>query len=60
MQDPASDLVMEPERITIMIMRMTPILAMHGHFAGRGFLFLAVVVVCALMIFCWPGKSESK
>jgi hypothetical protein len=51
---------MEPERITIMMMRMTPILAMHGHFAGRGFLFLAVVVVCALMIFCWPGKSESK
>jgi hypothetical protein len=53
---------MEPERITIMsmMMRMTPILAMHGRFAGRGFLFLLVVVVCALMIFCWPGKSESN
>jgi len=46
--------------IMTMIMRMTPILAMHGHVAGRGILFLMVVVVCALMIFCWPGKSESK
>jgi hypothetical protein len=39
---------------------MTPILAMHGHLAGRGVLFLMVVAACALMIFCWPGKSESK
>ena len=35
-------------------------LAMHGHFWGRGFRFLAVVLVCAVMIFCWPGRSESK
>ena len=43
-----------------MMMRLTPILAMHGHFGGRGVLFVMIVVVCALMIFCWPGKSESK
>jgi hypothetical protein len=44
-----------------MMTRLTPILALHGHFGGRGLLFLTVVVLCAVMIFCWPGsKSESK
>jgi hypothetical protein len=43
-----------------MFMKMTPILAMHWHSAGRGTLFLVVVVVCALIIACWPGKSETK
>jgi len=43
-----------------MIMKMTPILAMHGGFGGRGFLFLMVVAACALIIACWPGKSETK
>jgi hypothetical protein len=43
-----------------MIMNITPILAMHGHVAGRGILPLVVAVACALVIACWPGKSESK
>jgi hypothetical protein len=43
-----------------MMMKITAMLAMHGHFVGRGFLFLLLVAACALMIFCWPGKSESK
>jgi hypothetical protein len=43
-----------------MIMKMTPILAMHGHVAGRGILLLAVVVACVLLVASWPGKSENK
>ena len=43
-----------------MLTKMTPILAMHRHGAGRGIWFLAVVAVCALLIACWPGKSETK
>jgi hypothetical protein len=43
-----------------MIMKMTPMLAMHGHGADRGVLFLIAVVALALIIACWPGKSESK
>jgi hypothetical protein len=43
-----------------MIMKMTPILAMHWHGAGRGVWFVVVVVACALIIALWPGKSETK
>lgn len=43
-----------------MITTMTPILAMHWHVAGRGFLLLMIVVACVLVIACWPGKSETK
>jgi hypothetical protein len=41
-------------------MKMTPILAMHGHVAGRGILLLMVVVASALIIVCWPSKSATK
>jgi hypothetical protein len=43
-----------------MIMKMTPLLAMHGHVAGRGVLLLMVALACALIIICWPSKSETK
>jgi hypothetical protein len=43
-----------------MIMKMIPILAMHGHVAGRGILLLMVVLACVLVIACWPSKSETK
>jgi hypothetical protein len=44
-----------------MMTKITPILAMHGHFGGRGvLLFLMVVAMCALIIAWWPGKSETK
>jgi len=62
MQDRVLGFVKEDEKgkITIMIMKMTPILAMHWHTAGRGFLLLMVVLACVLVIACWPGKSETK
>jgi len=41
-------------------MKMTPILAMHGHLAGRGVLLLVVVLACALIIACWLSKTETK
>jgi hypothetical protein len=51
--------VNEEERITIMsmIMTMTPILAMHGHFVGCG---LMGICAFALKIACWLGKSDTK
>jgi hypothetical protein len=43
-----------------MNMNWTPILAMHGHVATRGILLLMVVAMGALIIACWPSKSETK
>ncbi len=37
-----------------------PILAFHGHAGGRAVLLLLVVAVCALIIACWPSKTETK
>jgi hypothetical protein len=44
-----------------MNMKMTPFLAMHGHFGGGAvvlllFAFLLVVFLAVM----WPGKSETK
>lgn len=43
-----------------MMTNMTPILAMHWHTAGRGFVLFLVVLACILVIASWPGKSETK
>lgn len=50
----------EEKGITIMNTIMTPMLAMHAHVAGRGFLLLVVVVAAIVVIACWPSKTESK
>jgi hypothetical protein len=43
-----------------MMMNIEPMLAFHGHAAGRGLLLLMVVAACALIIASWPSKTESK
>jgi len=35
-------------------------LAMHGHAASRALLLFMVVAASALIIACWPSKTESK
>jgi hypothetical protein len=39
---------------------LNPILAMHGHLAGRGFLLLMVVLACVLVIACAPWRESKK
>jgi hypothetical protein len=43
-----------------MIMKITPILAMHGHFGGRGVVLLLMAIAACLLILAWPSKSETK
>lgn len=40
--------------------KISPILAMHGHVASRGFVLFMVFLACTVIILCWPGKSQSK
>lgn len=42
-------------------MRLTPMLAMHGHWhANEGvFLFILALIIC-LVILGWPSQSETK
>lgn len=47
-----------------MMMKMTPLFAMHWHFFGHGnrsgvVLLLMAIAACALII-AWPGKSQFK
>ena len=61
-QDRVSGLVMEAERITIMsmimIMRMTPILAMHGHVLWP-VLGCGGLLACAVKNAFWQALSEA-
>jgi hypothetical protein len=42
-------------------MKLSPILAMHGHFGGRGVFFLLMIAILAVVVIaCWPNKSEGK
>jgi hypothetical protein len=44
----------------MMMTKMTPILALHGHFGGGGVLLLLMAIAACLLILAWPGKSETK
>jgi hypothetical protein len=45
-----------------MIMKMTHLFAMHGHFGGgAGLLALLMIFLAAVLLMaCWPDKSQSK
>ena len=43
-------------------MKMTHLLAMHGHFAGSlgGMLLILLILAALLLLVCWPDKSQTK
>ena len=42
-------------------MKMTHLIAFHGHFGGgAGMVLLLIVALVALLIAIWPGKSQTK
>jgi hypothetical protein len=46
-----------------MMMKITPILAIHWHFGphgDRGILLLLMAMAACALILAWPGKSETK